>query len=70
MDTVTRVQMLDETSSISHHAITLGKVYIFTNPSTLARYDSRSRTPFALLLTHCWRESNWIHTFPKGISAM
>ena len=20
--------------------------------------------------THSWRENNWIHTFPKGISAM
>ena len=20
--------------------------------------------------THCWGENNWIHTFPKGISAM
>ena len=29
---------------------------IFTNPS--------------LLFTHSWRENNWIHTFPKGISAM
>ena len=24
----------------------------------------------ALLFTHSWRENNWIHTFPKGISAM
>ena len=23
-----------------------------------------------LLFTHSWRENNWIHTFPKGISAM
>ena len=22
------------------------------------------------LFTHSWRENNWIHTFPKGISAM
>ena len=24
----------------------------------------------ALLFTHSWRENNWIHTFPVGISAM
>ncbi len=24
----------------------------------------------ALLFTYSWRENNWIHTFPKGISAM
>ena len=24
----------------------------------------------ALLFTHSWRENNWIHTFPKDISAM
>ena len=24
----------------------------------------------ALLFTHSWRENNWIHTFPKSISAM
>ncbi len=23
-----------------------------------------------ILFTHSWRENNWIHTFPKGISAM
>ena len=28
------------------------------------------RTQSALLFTHNWRENNWIHTFPKGISAM
>ena len=28
------------------------------------------RTQSALLFTHSWRENNWIHTFPKGISAM
>ena len=27
-------------------------------------------TQSVLLFTHSWRESNWIHTFPKGISAM
>ena len=28
------------------------------------------RTQSALLFTHNWRENNWIHTFPKGISVM
>ena len=28
------------------------------------------RTQSTLLFTHSWRENNWIHTFPKGISAM
>ena len=28
------------------------------------------RSQSALLFTHRWRENNWIHTFPKGISAM
>ena len=28
------------------------------------------RTQSALLFTHRWRENNWVHTFPKGISAM
>ena len=28
------------------------------------------RTQSALPFTHSWRENNWIHTFPKGISAM
>ena len=28
------------------------------------------RTQSVLLFTHSWRGNNWIHTFPKGISAM
>ena len=28
------------------------------------------RIQSALLFTQSWREINWIHTFPKGISAM
>ena len=30
----------------------------------------KKRTQSALLFTHSWRENNWIHTFPKDISAM
>ena len=28
------------------------------------------RTQSALLIIHIWRENNWIHIFPKSISAM
>ena len=28
------------------------------------------RTHSSLLFTHSWRENYWIHTFPKGISAI
>ena len=28
------------------------------------------RNQSALLFTHSWRENDWIHTFPKGISAV
>ena len=52
---------------------------LFTNTSAQAGYDTRSifkrsltgwRNQSILLFTHSWRENNWIHTFPKGISAM
>ena len=32
--------------------------------------NSCRRTQSALLFTHSWRENNWIHILPKGISAM
>ena len=32
--------------------------------------SSRLKNQCVLLFTHCWRENNWIHTFPKSISAM
>ena len=69
-------------------------LYIFTNPSAWAGYDTRSifkqnltdlnskfsfsstsslvkaeEPSLPLLFTHSWREDNWIHIFPKGISA-
>ena len=28
------------------------------------------KTQSVLLFTNSWRDNNWIHTFPKGISAM
>ena len=66
-------------------SIYLSPGFIFTNPSARARYDTRSIQSFpsprlvasprlknqsVLLFTHSWRDNNWIHTFPKGISAM
>ena len=38
----------------------------FSSPSCFQGW----RTQSLLLFTHSWRENNWIHTFPKGISAM
>ena len=59
---------------------------IFTNPSARAGYDTRSifkgsliglNSEFSFSKTSCLtkaegssRENKWIHTFPKGISAM
>ena len=40
----------------------------FHSPRLVA--TSRQKIQSALLFTHSWRENNWIHTFPKGISAM
>ena len=53
-------------------------LYIFTNPSDQAGYDTRSmfnRFEFRVFLLrdklpHSWRENNCIHTFPKSYSAM
>ena len=40
----------------------------FPSPRLVA--SSRPKNQSALLFTHSWRENNWIHTFPKGLSAM
>ena len=40
----------------------------FPSPSLVAL--PRLKYQSALLFTHSRRENNWIHTFPKGISAM
>ena len=69
-------------------------MFIFTNPSARAGYDTRSiffkeefnrfwiqsfpsprlvaspRLKSLVCPNIYWRENNWIHTFPKGISAM
>ena len=43
----------------------LNSEYSFSETSCLTKTEE-SR----LLFTHSWRENNWIHIFPKGISAM
>ena len=30
----------------------------------------RLKSPTILLFSHSWRENNWMHTFPNGISSM
>ena len=42
--------------------------FSFPSPRLVASPKLKSQS--ALLFTHSWRENNWIHTFPKGISAM
>ena len=41
---------------------------VFPSPRLVALLRLKNQS--ALLFTHSWRENNWIHTFPKGISAM
>ena len=40
----------------------------FPSPRLMAALRLKNQS--VLLFTHSWRENNWIHTFPKGISAM
>ena len=81
-----------KTDIFRYHIVSNSIVFIFTNPSARAGYDTRSifkrsltgfNLEFSFSLTSCqikaeepslsyyllWRENNWIHTFPKGISA-
>ena len=44
----------------------LNSVFFFLN--WLPNQDSRTQS--TLLFSDSWRECNWIHTFPKGTSAM
>ena len=46
------------------------QVWIQSIPSPRLVASPRLKNQSALLFTHSWRENNWIHTFPKGISAM
>ena len=46
------------------------QVWIQSFPSPRLVASPRLKNQAALLFTHSWKENNWIHTFPKGISAM
>ena len=41
--------------------------FSFSQTSCLTKAEEHSLSYY---LPHSWRENNWIHTFPKGISAM
>ena len=45
----------------------LNSEFSFTETSCLSKVE---KIQSVLLFIHSWRENNWIHTFPKGISAM
>ena len=46
------------------------QVWIQSFPSPRLVASPWLKNQSVLLFTHSWRENNWIHTFPKGISAM
>ena len=48
----------------------LSGVSIQSFPSPRLVASSRLKNQSVLLYTHSWMENRWIHTFPKGISAM
>ena len=48
----------------------LSGVWIQSFPSPILVASPRLNNQSVQLLTHSWRENNWIHTFPKGIGAM
>ena len=45
----------------------LNSEFSFSKTSCLTKAEEPSLPYY---FTHSWRENNWIHTFPKGISAM
>ena len=45
----------------------LNSEFSFSKTSFLTKAEEPSLPYY---FTHCWKENNWIHTFPKGISAM
>ena len=64
-------KQIPPTSMTNKHCLRRDELTIFTDPSARAGYDTRSIFKQSLLLfTHSWRDNYWIHTFPKGISAM
>ena len=62
------VLCIPQSSSITGVSTSDGLIQ-FTNPSARARYDTKSIFKRSLTGLN-WREINWIHAFPKGISAM
>ena len=57
-----------DTRSIFKRSLTgLSSEFSFSYTSCLIKAEEPSLPYY---FTHSWRENNWIHTFPKGISAM
>ena len=57
-----------DTRSIFKQSLTgLNSEFSFSYTSCLTKAEEPSLPYY---FTHSWRENNWIHTFPKGISAM
>ena len=57
-----------DTRSVFKRGLTgLNSEFSFSKTSCLTKAEENQSV---LLFTHSWRENNWIHTFPKGISAM
>ena len=57
-----------DTRSIFKRSLTgLNSAFSFSSTSCFTKAEEPS---LLLLFTRSWRENNWIHTFPKGISAM
>ena len=57
-----------DTRSIFKWSLTgLNSEFSFSETSRLTKAEEPSLPYY---FTHSWRENNWIHTFPKGISAM
>ena len=57
-----------DTRSIFKRSLTgLNSDFFFSQTSLLTKAEEPSMSYY---FTYSWRENNWIHTFPKGISAM
>ena len=57
-----------DTRSIFKRSLTgLNSEFSFSQTSCLTKAEEPSLPYY---FTHSWRENNWIHSFPKGISAM
>ena len=45
-------------------------IYLFSTKLLIGNFGRLYVSQQIFYITHSWRENNWIHTFPKGISAM